>query len=154
MDINYVFESTCSLWALCCFNFMPCVISRWSPDLVSIVFVTTESDLDQCLFTLDDAFFPTAHEGKRFLDCVWVRLLKDHMQKRSHLMCSPYYLWGGETKPWGYRWGYYPWDQETTYQRGQYHANCEWVDPVRDIFLCNRHILWQNAFYLYLGKSK
>ena len=61
---------------------------------------------------------------------------------------------GGETKPWGYRWGCYPWDQETTYQRGQYHANCEWVDPVRDIFLCNRQTLWQNAFYLYLGKSK
>ena len=62
--------------------------------MVSVAFVTTESDLDQCLFTLDDAFFPTAHEGKRFLDCVWVRLLKDHMQKRSYLMCSPYYLWG------------------------------------------------------------
>ena len=27
-------------------------------------------------------------------------------------------------------------------------------NPIRDIFLCNWHILWQNAFYLYLGKSK
>ena len=25
---------------------------------------------------------------------------------------------------------------------------------VRNIFLCNWHILWQNALYLYLGKSK
>ena len=40
-------------------------------------------------FTLDDVFFPTAHEGKRFLDCVWVRLLpmrsRDHMQERTYL---------------------------------------------------------------------
>ena len=25
---------------------------------------------------------------------------------------------------------------------------------VGDIFLCNWHIIWQNALYLYLGKSK
>ena len=94
LDINYVFESTCNLWALCCFNSMPCVISRWSPlDLVSVVFVTMELDLGQCLFTLDDAFFPATYRGKRFLDCVWVRLLpmgpKDHKQKRSYLTHSP-----------------------------------------------------------------
>ena len=41
---------------------------------------------------------PCAHGGKRFLDCMWVRLLpmgpKDHMQKRSYLtrsLCCP---WG------------------------------------------------------------
>ena len=59
-----------------------------------------ESNLGQCPFTLDDAFFPTVHGGKRFLDCVWVRLLsmgpKDHMQKRSYLTPFLYYLWGGE----------------------------------------------------------
>ena len=36
-----------------------------------------ESNLGQCPFTLDDAFFPAVHGGKRFLDCVWVRLLFD-----------------------------------------------------------------------------
>ena len=76
---------------------MPCVIFRWSPILVSIVFVTMKSNLGQCLFTLDDAFFPTAYGRKRFLDCVWVRLLpirpKDHMQKRSYLTRSPHYPW-------------------------------------------------------------
>ena len=39
----------------------------------------------------------------------------------------------------------------------------EWVDEelvdmgfmaVKDIFLCNWHILWKNSLYLYLGKSK
>ena len=77
---------------------MPCVISRWSPDLVFVVIVTMESNLGQCPFTLDDAFFPAAHGGKRFLNCVWVRLLsmgpKDHMQKRSYLTCSLCYPWG------------------------------------------------------------
>ena len=94
LDINYVFERKCNLWALRCFNFMPCVISQWLLDLVSIIFVTTKSDLGQRLFTLDDAFFPATHGGKRFLDCVWVRLLpmgqKDQMQKRSYMMRSPY----------------------------------------------------------------
>ena len=59
-----------------------------------------ESNLGQCSFTVDDAFLPAAHEGKRFLDCVWVRLLlmgpRDHMQERSYLtrsLCCP---WGGE----------------------------------------------------------
>ena len=86
------------LWALCGFDTMPCVISRWSPDLVFIVFVTTELNLGQCPFTLDDAFFPVAHGGKRFLDCVWVRLLpmgpRDHMQERPYLTCSLYFSWG------------------------------------------------------------
>ena len=31
-----------------------------------------------------------------------------------------------ETKFWGYRWNCYPWGQVTTYQKWQYHANCEW----------------------------
>ena len=59
-----------------------------------------ESNLGQYPFILDDAFFPAAHGGKRFLDCVWVRLLsmgpRDHMQERSYLtrsLCCP---WGGE----------------------------------------------------------
>ena len=84
------------LWAFYGFDTMPCVISRWSPDLVSVVFVTTESNSGQCSFTLDDAFFPTTHGGKRFLDCVWVRLLpmgpRDYMQERSYLtrsLCCP-----------------------------------------------------------------
>ena len=34
-----------------------------------------ESDPGQCPFTLDDAFFPIAYGGKRFLNYVWVRLL-------------------------------------------------------------------------------
>ncbi|KAL0007386.1 hypothetical protein SO802_008888 [Lithocarpus litseifolius] len=46
-----------------------------------------ESNPGQCPFTLDDMLFPAAHGEKRFLDCVWVRLLpmrpKDHMQERS-----------------------------------------------------------------------
>ena len=66
--------------------------------MVFIVFVTMESNPGQCPVTLDDTFFPAAHRGKRFLDCVWVRLLfmgpKDHMQKRSYLTCSLYCLWG------------------------------------------------------------
>ena len=86
---------TCELYVG--FNPMPCVISQWSPDLISIVFVTTESNLGQCIFTLDDAFFLAAYRGKRFLNCVWVRLLpigpKDHMQKRSYLTHSPYCPW-------------------------------------------------------------
>uniref|UniRef100_A0A7N2KMP3 non-specific serine/threonine protein kinase n=1 Tax=Quercus lobata TaxID=97700 RepID=A0A7N2KMP3_QUELO len=57
-----------------------------------------ESTLGQCPFTLDDAFFPAAHGGKRFLDCVWMRLLpmepRDHMQERSYLMRSLCYSWG------------------------------------------------------------
>ena len=61
--------------------------------MVFVVFVTTESDLGQCPFTLDDAFFTAAHGKKRFLDCVWVRLLpmepKDHMQKGFYLTHSP-----------------------------------------------------------------
>ena len=97
LDINCVFERKCNIWVLCCFNPMPCVISRWSPYLFSVVFVTTESDPSQRPFTLDDMFFPTAHRGERFLDCVWVRLLpmgpKDHMQKRSYLTCSLCYPW-------------------------------------------------------------
>ena len=72
--------------------------SWWSLDLVSVVFVTMESNPGQCLFTLDDAFFPVAYGGKRFLDCVWVRLLpmglRDDMQERSYLTCSLYCPWG------------------------------------------------------------
>ena len=57
-----------------------------------------ESNPNQCPFTLDDAFFPAAHGGKRFLNCVWVRLLpmgpRDHMQERSYLTRSLYCPWG------------------------------------------------------------
>ena len=98
LNINYVFQSIYNLWALCDFNTMPCVISRWSSNLVSVIFVTTKSNPGQCLFTLDDAFFLATCRGKRFLNCVWVRLLlmgpKDHMQERSYLthsLCCP---WG------------------------------------------------------------
>ena len=28
------------------------------------------------------------------------------------------------------------------------------MKDVKDIFLCNWHILWQNTLYLYMGKSK
>ena len=73
LDINYVFQSSFNFWDLCGFNTMPFVISQWSSNLVFIVFV--ESNLGQCPSTLDDVFFPTTHEGKRFLDCVWLRLL-------------------------------------------------------------------------------
>ena len=76
---------------------MLCVISWWSFNLVSIVFVTTESNPSHCPFTLDDAFFPATHGGNKFLDCVWVRLLpmgpRDHMQERSYLtrsLCCPW----------------------------------------------------------------
>ena len=93
-----MFQSICNLWVLCGFNIMPCVISQWSLDLVSIVFVKMESNPGQCPFTLDDTFFPTDRRGKKFLDCVWMRLLSmrpnDHMQKRSYLTCSLCYLWG------------------------------------------------------------
>ena len=95
-----MFQSTFNLWALCGFSTMPCVISWWSPNLVSIVFVTTESNLGQYPFTLDDTFFHAANEGKKFLDCVWVRLLpirpKNHIQKRSYLTSSSCCAWGGE----------------------------------------------------------
>ena len=128
-----MFQSICNLWALCDFNTMSCVISQWSSNLVSVIFVTTKSNPGQCPFTLDDAFFLAAHRGKRFLDCVWVRLLpmgsRDHMQEMTYLtrsLCCP---WGREI-PWGYGWGCCPCGQGFAYQRGQYYANCEWVDPL------------------------
>ena len=34
-----------------------------------------KSNPGQYPFTLNDAFFPDVHGGKKFLDCVWVRLL-------------------------------------------------------------------------------
>ena len=79
---------------------MPCVISQWSTNLVSVVFVTTKSDPGQCPFTLDDTFFPIVHGGKRFLDCVWARLLSMvsmpfHFRWRV-LPCCPW----GEEVPW------------------------------------------------------
>ena len=49
-------------------------------------------------FTLDDVFFPAVHGGKRFLDCVWVRLLpmgpRDHVQERAYLTRSFCCPWG------------------------------------------------------------
>ena len=89
LDINYVFERKYIMWALCGFNPMPCVIFRWSPDLDFVVFVTTELDPGQCPSTLDDSFFLTTHGGKRFFNCMWVRLLPMgeaavHRAKRLH----------------------------------------------------------------------
>ena len=91
-------SKSCNRWVLCGFNTMPYVISRWSPDLVFVVFVIMESNPGQCPFTLDDAFFLDTYGGKRFLDYVWVRLLsmgpRDHMQEKSYLtrsLCCP---WG------------------------------------------------------------
>ena len=53
-----------------------------------------ESNLGQYPFTLDDAFFPAAYGGKRFLDCVWVRLLP--MRSREFLFdrLSLLPMWG------------------------------------------------------------
>ena len=134
------------LWALCGFDTMPCVISRWSPDLVSVVFVIVESNLGQCPFTLDDAFFPVAHGRKRFLDCVWVRLLpmgQETTCKRGPIWRILSAAHGGREKPWGYGWGCCPWGQESAYQRGQYHASCEWVDLLTG--LCGSMVdLWWN----------
>ena len=62
---------------------MPCVISRWSPDLVSVVFVTTESDPGQCLFTLDDAFFSAVHGGEE-VPWLCVGEAATHGAKRPH----------------------------------------------------------------------
>ena len=133
LDINYVFESTCNLWALCCFNLIPCVISRWSPDLISVVFVTTVSNPGQYPFILDDAFFPTSHGGKRSLDCVWVRLLCPWGEKTT---CKKDSIWHvlfaahkGRDKTLRVWVRLLPMGQEIAYQRGQYHASCEWVDP-------------------------
>ena len=96
-------------------------------------FVRMESNPGQCSFTLDDTFFPSAHGGKRFINCVWVRLLpmgpRDHMQEGSYLMCSLCCLWGVR-KTWRYGWGCCLWGQESTYHRGQFYASCEWVDPL------------------------
>ena len=44
--------------------------------------MTTESNPGQCTFTLDDVFFPAAHGGKRFLDCVGEATT--HGVKRAH----------------------------------------------------------------------
>ena len=51
---------------------MSCVISRWSPDLVFVVFVTTESNPSQCPFTLDDMFFLLSMGGRdSLIMCGW-----------------------------------------------------------------------------------
>ena len=38
--------------------------------------------------------------------------------------------YGGWEKPWRYGWDCCLWGQESTYHRGQFHASCEWVDPL------------------------
>ena len=83
LDINYVFQSICNMWVLCGFNTMPCVISQWSPYVVSVVFVTTESNLGQCPFTLDGAFFPATYGGE---EVPWLCMdeAAAHGAKRSH----------------------------------------------------------------------
>ena len=128
--------------SLCGLNTMPCVISWWSPNLVSVIFVTTKSDLGQCLFTLDDAFFPAAHGGKRFLDCGSGCCLcgQETTCKRGLIWCALSATHGGREKPWEYRWGCCPWGQESAYQRGQYHASCEWVDCLTG--LCGSVMHW------------
>ena len=113
---------------------MLCVISQWSPDLVFVVFVTTESNLSQCPFTLDDVFFPAFHETKRFLDYVWVMLLpmepKDHMQKRSYLTRSP-------CCPWGKRQNLKGMSEATAYRVKRLHTREDNIMPV-----VNGWILW------------
>ena len=54
-----------------------------SPDLVSVVFVTTESDLGQCPFALDDAFFSAIHEGEK-VPWLCVGEATTHGAKRPH----------------------------------------------------------------------
>ena len=83
LDINYVFQSICNLWALCGYNTMPCEISQWSPDLVFVIFVTTRSDPGQCTFTLIDAFFLTAHGGEK-VPWLCVDEAAAHGAKRPH----------------------------------------------------------------------
>ena len=87
------------------------------------------------------------HFGWRVLPCClqgeevpWLCVdeVAAHGAKRSHakeVLFDAFSLLPmvGETKPWGYGWGCHPYDQETTYQRGQYHANCEWVDPLTSL---------------------
>ncbi|XP_050248791.1 uncharacterized protein LOC126696049 [Quercus robur] len=77
------------------FEVLANLLGTWRIRLLRLrVFVTMESDLGQYSFTLDDAFFPAAYGRKRFLDCVWVRLLlmgpRDHMQEMFYLTCSLY----------------------------------------------------------------
>ena len=90
--INYVFERKCIpvsfMWfwhhAMCDFL----MITRFGFSSLYDNGIKSRS----VPFTLDDVFFPAVHGGKRFLDCVWVRLLpigpRDHMQKMSYLMCN------------------------------------------------------------------
>ena len=132
------------LWGLCGFNTMSCVISRWSPDLVFVVFMTTESDSGQCPFTLMTRSFLLPMGERGFLIvcgwgcCPWGR---ETTCKRGPIWCTLFTAHGGREKPWGYEWGCCPWGQESTYQRGQYHASCEWVDPL--IGLCGSVVfLW------------
>ncbi|KAK9990595.1 hypothetical protein SO802_025580 [Lithocarpus litseifolius] len=59
------------------------LLGAWRIRILQLrVFVITESNLGQCSFTLDDAFFPAAHGGKRFLDCVGEATV--HGAKRPH----------------------------------------------------------------------
>ena len=129
--------------SLCGLNTMPCVISWWSPNLVSVIFVTTKSDLGQCPFTLDDAFFLAAYGGKNSLIVYgWgcCPCSQETTCKRGPIWRALLVAYGGREKPWGYGWGCCPWGQESTYQRGQYHANCKLVDPLTD--LCGSVVHW------------
>ena len=112
LDVNYVFQSICNLWALCDFNTMPCVISRWSPDLVSVVFVTAESNSGHCPFTFIWRVLPCYPWGE---EVPWLCVGKAaaHGAKRPHakeVLFDAFSLlaMGGETQPWGYGWGCYP----------------------------------------------
>ena len=121
------------LWALCCFNLMPCVISQWSPDLVFVVFVTTVSNPGQCHFTLDDAFFLVPMGGRgSLIVCGW-----GCCPWGQKIICKRGLIWRvlsvaheGRDKTLKVWMRLLPIGQETAYQRWQYHANYEWMDSL------------------------
>ena len=143
LDMNYVFQSnvTCEfMW----FNTMPCVIFRWSPDLVSVVFVTTESNQGQCpsLWMTRSSLLSMEGRGSLIVYgwgcCPWSQ---ETTCKRGPIWRALSAAHGERGKPWGYGWGCCPWGQESAYQRGQYHASSEWVDPLTGlcgsmVYLC------------------
>ena len=130
--------------SLCGFNTMPCVISQWSPDLVSVVFVTMESNQGQCpsLWMTRSSLLSMGGRGSLIV-CGWDCCLwgQETKCKRKPIWRALSTAHGEREKPWGYKWGYCPWGQESAYQRGQYHASCEWVDPLTG--LCGSMVyLW------------
>ena len=95
-------------------------------------------------------FFPVTYVGNRYhWLCVWVRLLligpRDSMQKRSYIYDAfSFTTYGRRGKTLRVWVGLLC--QETTYQTGQYHANCEWVDPLT--YLCGSMVsFWHFALF-------